>query len=268
MKVMAYPSDSDLNNFVSMRISPHEKIELHDEIINSIALELRNPVTILKSNVQFLKSYCLKTDDLFIEESFTLCEYALNDILRFFDCVGFLSDSCQGVLRLQKSHFDLNIFLKQVFDEIVKLNYNASRIHVDLQACSLFINTDKYLLYRILINLLINALKFSHSPVELVVSEANEKLNIVIRDQGIGIPPDEIMNIFKPFARAANAKMIPGTGLGLSIVSRAIDFLEGTLYVKSAPDKGTEFNVILPLAFAGPVSETKRSVVLKRKQYC
>lgn len=249
-------------SFVPMRIIPTEHIQPQNDIINSLASELRNSVTILRSNIQLLKAFCRKTDDLFIEESFTLCECAVNDILRFIDCIGFLSDTNQGILKLKKTFFDLKLFLKQILEEIVQLNHDPSRIQVELSVDKL-IGTDKYLLHRILINLLVNALKFSGSDVNLVITEQEQKLTIVVRDKGVGIPSNEIQDIFKPFARAANVSLIPGTGLGLSIVSRAIDCMSGALYVKSIPELGTEFHVVIPLESVDGV-KTKRVIALKR----
>ncbi|MEL7585494.1 MAG: HAMP domain-containing sensor histidine kinase [Prolixibacteraceae bacterium] len=242
-------------SFVPVRIIPTEHIQpQNDVIINSLASELRNSVTILRSNIQLLKAFCRRTDDLFIEESFILCECAVNDIMRFIDCIGFLSDTSQGTLKLKKTCFDLKLFLKQVLEEIMQLNHDPSRIQVDLSVYDL-IGTDKYLLHRIMINLLVNALKFSRSEVNLIITEHRQKLTIVVRDYGVGIPPNEIKDIFKPFARASNVSLITGTGLGLSIVSRAIHCMNGALYVKSIPEQGTEFHVVIPLDSVGGIKK-------------
>jgi signal transduction histidine kinase len=67
-----------------------------------------------------------------------------------------------------------------------------------------------------------------------------------VRDDGIGIPPDELGQIFEPFLRGKGVASIPGTGLGLSITKRAVELLGGSLQVKSQVDEGTTFTVLIP----------------------
>jgi signal transduction histidine kinase len=63
----------------------------------------------------------------------------------------------------------------------------------------------------------------------------------------IGIPEEDLNNIFEPFSRAKNADEIKGSGLGLSIVKRAVDLLHGEIKVQSKLNEGTAFNVTLPV---------------------
>jgi signal transduction histidine kinase len=106
--------------------------------------------------------------------------------------------------------------------------------------------SDKYLINKILVNLLSNALKFSGKNVELNIIIIKNNLNITVRDYGIGIPDSQINEIFNPFVKGKNASKYPGTGIGLSIVARAVELLRGTVSVHSEPEKETEFQVIIP----------------------
>jgi len=235
------------NDFVSISSKGQDQNMRQKEIIDSLALEMRVPVTIMKSNIQLLKKCCIGSDNPFVEESFLLCEDSVDNILRFINCVSFLSDMGHGQLKLKKRSFNVNLFIDQVIEELQQSNFDASRIHVELAITDLYIITDKYLLNRILINLLVNALKFSQSAVEVFISQVDNQLTLLVRDCGIGIPEEEIRAVFNPFARASNVKMINGTGLGLSIIVKAVDCLEGELYVSSKVGEGTEFKVIIPL---------------------
>lgn len=234
-------------DFVSISAQGKSPSRRPNEIINLIALELRGPVTVMKSNIQLLKKFCRGNDQSIVEESFSMCEESVDNILRFINCMKFLSDTDQGKLELKKERLNVHSFINQVKEELRQSNYDVSRIQVDISVSGRQIITDKYLLNRILINLLVNGLKFSRSTVELVIWESNNQLSVVVRDRGIGIPEEEITAIFNPFIRASNVEMISGTGLGLSIVSKAVDFLEGDLYVNSKMGKGTEFKVIIPV---------------------
>ena len=252
----------NVNNFVSINSKGQDQNMRQQEIIDSIALEMRVPVTIMKSNIQLLKKCCKGSENPFVDESFALCEDSVDNILRFINCVSFLSDTGNGQLKLKKRSFNLNLFIDQVIEELQQSNFDASRIHVEMAISDLYIITDKYLLTRILINLLVNALKFSQSIIELFVSTADNQLTLVVRDYGIGIPEEELREVFNPFVRASNVKMINGTGLGLSIIVKAVDCLEGELYVSSKVGKGTEFKVIIPL---GPIFEPKP--IVKKTSY-
>ena len=121
---------------------------------------------------------------------------------------------------------------------------------------------DKDLLRHIFINLLSNAIKFSvpEEPIIFIVSKINEdQLMFKIEDKGIGIPPEDLENIYEPFHRGNNVAAFPGTGLGLSIVKRCIDLHLGTLSIRSELGKGTSVTVVLPKIFMQPYKHEKDS---------
>ena len=256
---MERPNSVYLNKNYFVSISPNGKDQnkRQQEIIDSIAFELRIPVTIMKSNIQLLKKRCNVSDHSGVEESFLLCEDSVDNILRFINCVSFLSDTNQGKPILKKLSFNLASFLHQVIEELRQSNLDGSRINVHIDVSGNHIITDKYLLNTILVNLLVNALKFSRSIVELIASVTNNQLTVQVRDYGIGIPEEELREVFNPFIRASNVKMISGTGLGLSLIAKAVEYLDGAVYVNSVVGKGTEFKVVIPLE---PLIEMKTKV--------
>ena len=65
-------------------------------------------------------------------------------------------------------------------------------------------------------------------------------------DQGIGIPPQDLANIFEPFTRASNVGTISGTGLGLSIIKKAVEMHHGVVSIDSEVDVGSTFTVTFP----------------------
>lgn len=233
--------------YVAVGAMVNDQDTCQQQILNSIDFELRIHMAVMKSNIQFLKKFCTADNHLSIEESYMLCEDAIDDILRFTNCINFLNEANQNAIRVKNKRFNLNAFIFQMIEELQQSKYDVSRIQVNLAVQDLSIVTDKYLLNRIFINLLVNALKFSASSVDLFISMINNQMTVAIRDYGIGIPNDEITTIFSPFKRASNAKMIKGTGLGLSIVSKAVECLKGTIYVNSIINKGSVFVFIIPV---------------------
>ena len=108
-------------------------------------------------------------------------------------------------------------------------------------------------LERVLLNLLSNAMKFT--PVEGTVdvtarADGDAMIAIRVRDTGIGIPPEELTQIFSPFFRASTAEAlaIPGTGLGLAIVKAIVDGHGGQIGIDSSPGDGTVVTIRIPAA--------------------
>lgn len=107
-------------------------------------------------------------------------------------------------------------------------------------------------LYLVIRNLLANAIKYSPGGGEISVSvtECSKELFIRVRDQGVGIPKENLPNIFQHGFRAPPlpGNKLRGSGLGLTMVKRIIEAHNGKIYVESTPGKGTVFLLSLPKA--------------------
>jgi len=104
-------------------------------------------------------------------------------------------------------------------------------------------------LQEIFSNLIDNAVKYSKSGGEVVISEelADNFLKVSITDSGLGMSPEDLTKIFTPYFRSDSVKAIPGTGLGLFIVKKLIDDMGGKIEVKSTLNVGTTFLIFLPI---------------------
>jgi signal transduction histidine kinase len=104
---------------------------------------------------------------------------------------------------------------------------------------------DPSLLKNFLINLLSNAIKFSpeNSTIYLQSEVTDAKIEISIKDEGIGMSEEDKKHLFERFFRGANATNIQGTGLGLHIVGKYIELMNGNISVKSELEKGTEITI-------------------------
>ena len=110
---------------------------------------------------------------------------------------------------------------------------------------------DDVKLRQIVINLLSNAVRYTaHGEVALALDWRGRRLQIEVRDSGIGIAPEFIGSVFKPFNRGGQAGS-KGAGLGLSIVRRLVEQMHGALALESEPGRGTCFRIELPSA-TGP----------------
>lgn len=112
------------------------------------------------------------------------------------------------------------------------------------------VSGDRSLLRVVLQNLVANGLKFSRKGVPPLVQVSAEKIDgvthIAVQDNGIGIPTSQLDKVFDMFKRLHSLKEYDGTGLGLSIARRIAELHGGEVRVRSVPDEGSCFRLVLP----------------------
>jgi anti-sigma regulatory factor (Ser/Thr protein kinase) len=136
-----------------------------------------------------------------------------------------------------------------------------------------YVKTDLTRFSQILINLISNSLKFTKKGVvsiklQLLNENNNQKIQIQIEDNGIGIPEEYLDKIFEKFVQV-DVKLneqYKGTGLGLSIVKRLVDLFNGEISVKSKINVGTVFTVKIPYIKADSEIVFKQNTVLAAKK--
>lgn len=128
-------------------------------------------------------------------------------------------------------------------------------LHFDAPSQTFQVSATEQGLSRIFTNLIGNAIKYTLSggTVAVVAVEQASYLSIIVEDNGIGIPGDELPHLWEEFFRASNVKQsnIIGTGLGLSIVKHTVERYGGRVGVRSVEGQGTTFTVTLPLLRQG-----------------
>ena len=119
------------------------------------------------------------------------------------------------------------------------------------------IATDPRRVRQIVLNLLSNAIKFGNAkPVEVRSARLEDGgIEILVRDQGIGIAPEHVQRIFEEFVQLTRSDD-QGTGLGLPISRRLSEFLGGSLTVESVPDSGSTFRLLLPAEIEDGTKDT------------
>ncbi len=165
-----------------------------------------------------------------------------------------------GALKPEISSMRINDLFRQLEVEFAPLAREKG-LELVFVPCSLPVRSDRRLLRRLLQNLVSNAVKYTPQGKVLVGCRRQKgRLRIDVYDTGLGIPPSKKRVIFKEFQRLdQGAKVARGLGLGLSIVERIARMLDHRIDLHSAPDKGSQFSITVPIASAqpSPVQQTR-----------
>jgi signal transduction histidine kinase len=152
--------------------------------------------------------------------------------------------------KIQLENLDLRIFAESVLDDFVPAAAQKDiQLHLDCPNRSLYFLSDRQLLSRMLENLLSNAIKYTGSGknVWISVSEEKDAISIKVRDEGVGIQPDELPHLFAKYSKISSKPTAgeASTGLGLAIVKRICEELNGQISCESYLGKGSVFTVVL-----------------------
>lgn len=232
-----------------------ELSEIKSRFVSMASHEFRTPLSTVLSSAALLGKYTQADEqdkrDRHIRRIKDSVKH-LNDLLEDFLSLGKLEE---GKIQAHTENFELKDFLEEVLEEIRALGKPGQVIELNYTGDGTFM-TDKKLLKNILINLLSNAVKFSpeNSTIQLNALRKDHELLLSVKDEGIGIPEDDLQHIFSSFFRGRNAVNIQGTGLGLHIVKRYVDLLNGEISIESIAEKGT--TVLLELPFLGADNES------------
>ena len=146
-------------------------------------------------------------------------------------------------------YISINKKLNLIISELNASKRGITSINFNSFGKENLIFADPFLLSQAFENIINNSVKYSspNSPITISVFHESDKIIVEVADEGIGIPENELSNIFDSFFRASNADDIQGTGLGLVIVKQLIELHHGSVALRNNKNKGVTFNVTLPV---------------------
>lgn len=214
------------------------------DFIANISHDFRSPLTSIKGFVIAMLDGTIPCEkqsrylNIVLEETERLTSLTNNLLL--------LSTMESDLCALEKTRFDIHQIIKKIllqFDH--EITSKALSINLFFGSSQYFVFADMHQIQRVLHNLIENALKFSFDGGELTIEtkKLKNKIQITIADNGEGITPDDIKNIWNRFHKAdrSRGKDKKGLGLGLSIVKEILKAHEEAIEVYSQENKGTKF---------------------------
>jgi two-component system phosphate regulon sensor histidine kinase PhoR len=220
---------------------------LQYDFINNFTHEFKTPVSVIKiagSNIVNAKELSenerLRYGRILDEEADKLNDL-MNKLLSFTQIEN-------KAITIKPQEINLEIFSQNMIDAF-QLKYADYHIDLEIEDVERF-NTDPVLLSSIFHNLMENAYKYANpgnKNLEITISRNKKDIIFSFKDTGIGIDVNELNHIFKKFYRIQNRYNQQGSvGLGLAFCKELVNFMDGDITVKSKPNIGSEFEVILP----------------------
>lgn len=229
--------------------------EMKNDFINNMTHEFKTPISTISLAAQMLNDDSVRKSPTMLQhisgvinDETKRLRFQVEKVLQMS-----LLDRQNATLKLQE--LDVNATIANVEHTYkLKVEKFGGKISTALDAEDSIVNVDEMHFTNVIFNLLDNALKYRREdiPLELSISTRNigeDKVEIIIADNGIGIKKEDQKKIFEKFFRVStgNRHDVKGFGLGLAYVHKLITQFKGSIHVESELNTGSKFIIILPL---------------------
>ncbi len=246
----------------------HVEVDADNEVAQ-LARSFNSMVNELKSNELLKKDFISNVSHEFKTPLATINGFAkllqegsctADEVTEYAEIIGNetnrLSTLCSNILRLSKIE-NQNIVKKavsfrldeQIRDTVLMLEpqWSAKEIDLDIDLDNTEFIGDEELLQQVWINLISNAIKFTHNGGNISISmkQSDNSITVTVKDNGIGISEEAQKHIFEKFYQAERSHAREGNGLGLALVKEIVELSGGAVTVSSVQGEGSEFTVIL-----------------------
>lgn len=252
VRVLVITSIPDLPHmfFVFLRdeTEAYQLARMRRDFIANVSHELRTPLAVVRGYVETLRDHRFQTPE-YLNEFLPIIqentERMNNLVIDLLDLTRLESASAIKLIpRSLESEILEAVSATQIHAE--EKNIKLSMPHID----RVTVMADSTSFQRVLINLIENAIKYTHADglvevfthLDIDVRDDQQTVTIHIRDNGQGIPTDEQERIFERFYRVRKAATgVRGSGLGLAIVKHALHLMGSEIHLESTPEKGSDF---------------------------
>ncbi|GAB3038167.1 two-component regulator propeller domain-containing protein [Spirosoma pulveris] len=224
--------------------------QLKSQFVSTASHEFRTPLTAISLSVELIQHYLGHVPHnqvtLVIGRHLQAITSKVQSLDELIGDTLAISKVEAGKVEVNPEETDLVSFCETLVMASFGERPDGRRVDLSVEGTPVGVMLDKKLLGHILSNLLSNAFKFSTRNPALRIHFGEQDVRLLVQDEGIGIPADQLAQLFGKFFRARNATAYQGTGLGLVICKDYAQLLGGCLEVVSEEGKGTTFTLSLP----------------------
>ena len=218
---------------------------LRNDFINNFSHEFKTPIVSIKGFAELLKTDGLPTQerneylDIIIRESSRLATMATN--------VLNLSRVENQTIVANRERYDLSEQIRRCV-LLLQTGWEHKNIHFEIDLDEVEVNANEEMLNQVWVNLIDNAVKFSREKgtISVTLKQIKDTVELTIRDEGLGIAPNDLKHIFDKFYQSDASRAIPGNGLGLTLAQKIVQLHGGYIACQSEVDRWTEFMVRVP----------------------
>lgn len=220
-----------------------DSAETYRRLLSALTHELRTPLTAILGHADILKSCRPGQDDALWRRSRDFIASEADRLARLVE--DLLTLSRLDMTPLQQRPVNLRAVVEEAISALFQAA-EARGVRLALQAPPDLprVSGDRDRLYQVFINLLDNAIKYARpggGEAMVRLTLADGRVQVEVRDNGIGIAPQDLPRIFDPLYRSSEVSDLPGTGLGLTIVRAILEQHDAPIHAKSEPGQGATF---------------------------
>ncbi|HNV43991.1 MAG TPA: PAS domain-containing sensor histidine kinase [Exilispira sp.] len=255
-RIMAVLFIEDKTQLLTSNIELQKAIKQKNELLGVAAHDIRNPLTIFKLYIDFIKTHITYDQDQNLTKAFSVIDETISHMINLLNDILDFSNIESGILSLNVIKVDIVHLIKDIAatqqlianDKNIKINFESDQN-------SIIINCDIDKISQAIINLINNAVKYSFENSEVTVKvsfqahSGGSSVKIEVIDKGPGIPESEQDKLFKPFSRTSVRPTAreSSTGLGLAIAKKIVEAHNGKIGVVTKENAGSNFWIVLPI---------------------
>ncbi len=248
MRLDAVDSQDELNELTQqineMLNELESTFERQSNFISDASHELKTPISVIQGYANMLKRWG-KSDPALLDESIDTLLAEAENMKRIVEQLLLLAKI--GNLTMNKTRFDMTAVIREAVDK-----YRIAELNKEIVFSGdeeIWVETDKNMLVESARALIDNAIKYTHDGghIEVGCRRTDDGATIFVKDNGIGISPENLTHIFERFYRCdkARSRAAGSSGLGLTITKSIVEMMGGKIEVESVEGEGSTFKILL-----------------------
>ncbi|MCH7548300.1 MAG: GAF domain-containing protein [Candidatus Krumholzibacteriota bacterium] len=225
--------------------------KLKANFVATISHEFRTPLTSIKAYCETLLNNVDNVDRNILKEFLVVIDEESDRLMSLVDDILDFSQMESGAVRYERTPCDLKDIVDLVTKDLEKeFKRKNITLNTDLPEGPANVRAERELMKQLMGNLVQNAVKFTPDDGNVLIRVEDETvaIRIIVQDDGIGIPDDQLENIFDHFHQAdgSSTREHGGTGMGLAICRNIVEWHDGKIWVENMSGRGSRFVVVIP----------------------